>query len=81
MARATLCAATDVQSEVDALNAWISKWKESLTHFSGNLGCGCCVDMYDVEGPIEAVEDIPGELLCGSDWADPNRSAACHRER
>jgi hypothetical protein len=84
MPRATLCAFTDVQSEVDALYAWIDKWKDFLSHLSGNQGCGCCVDMYDVEGPAEAIDDIPSTLLCGSEWAgvqgrsDAGEGGECH---
>lgn len=48
---------------------WLRENRDKLIFISENLGCGCCVDSYDLEGPPEVLATIPEGLRCSSDWA------------
>ena len=61
MSRATIVIALDQPEEVAAGNLWFATWKEKLSYLSENSGCGCCVDIYEVEGPDEAIAAIPSK--------------------
>jgi hypothetical protein len=39
-------------------------------------GCLCCVAYWDVDAPQEALDELPKELLAGSDWASGGGSTA-----
>jgi hypothetical protein len=68
MARATVCVAVDSEEEVQAAEAWFTKWRDRLDAVSGDSGCGCCVHMWDVEGPPEAIAEIPDSISADSPW-------------
>jgi len=61
--QATICIAVDEPAEVAAFEAWISKWQNSFSFISSNEGCGCCVDIYRIEGPQEAFAELPQQLI------------------
>jgi hypothetical protein len=63
MKRATVCISVNEPDEVAVLEAWFSKWREALTFVSENEGCGCCVDMYRIEGPDHAIAELPGKVI------------------
>ncbi len=70
--RATLI--VDVHRDPDGrarLDAWFARWEAELSHRSDNLGCGCCVDIFEVAAPDDALAELPGHLLGGGDWSDP----------
>jgi hypothetical protein len=69
MARATITAAVDSPDEVSAFESWLERWQSRLTFVSEEKGCGCCVRMLDVEGPQEAIDEIPEPLRTSSDWS------------
>ncbi|HEX8209406.1 MAG TPA: hypothetical protein VF584_04385 [Longimicrobium sp.] len=69
--RATIIAAVDVEDEVAAAEAWFSRWRARLTYCSENKGCGCCIEMWDVEGPAEAIAEIPSLISGMSEWSEP----------
>ncbi len=69
--RATIIAAVDVQDEVAAVEAWFSRWGAHLTCCSEDYGCGCCIAMWDVEGPAEAIAEIPSIISAMSEWSEP----------
>lgn len=73
MPRATLIAASDSPEEMSALEEWLSRWRDSLSYLSDDTGCGCCVHIYDVDGPQEAVDAIPSTLSAMSDWTEGKR--------
>jgi hypothetical protein len=50
---------------------WLRKWGDRLTYQSEQKGCGCCVLHWDVEGPAEAIAEIPDAMRAYTDWA-PN---------
>src|SRR6516165_10063612 len=51
----TLIASSDNPGEREELKAWIRSNGPTLTFVSDNEGCGCCVDIYRVEGPQETI--------------------------
>lgn len=67
--RATICVMVDEPSDVATVERWFATWGEELTYCSKNTGCGCCVNIWDVEGPADAIEALPESVLAASDWA------------
>ena len=58
-ARATIVVEVDQPDEAAAIDAWFARWQSRLTHCSDNLGCGCCVDIWEVQGPRQAIDELP----------------------
>ena len=73
MARATICVIVNDCGEVEAGRKWLATNRRCLTRVSENRGCGCCVDLWDVEGPREVLATLPDSLRSGSDWADDDQ--------
>jgi hypothetical protein len=68
MARATICIAVDDPADVEAGEQWLAANRERLDFVSENYGCGCCVDLYDLEGPPEVLATISQAISADSDW-------------
>lgn len=68
--RATLMATADEPANRDAAIAWIEQHHDALGFVSDNLGCGCCVDIWNIEGDSAVVRQVPPSLLAASAWAD-----------
>lgn len=68
MPRATIIVDVTHPEEVTACEDWFAKWAPSLTLQSENQGCGCCVNMWDVEGPDEALAALPLSIKGDSEW-------------
>ena len=68
MSQATIIVAVDDAAEVAAIEAWFTRWREKLTFVSDNYGCGCCVDIWEAEGPSEAFDELPPQTYAGSEW-------------
>jgi len=68
MTKATIIVAVDDPAEVASVEAWFSCWRERLVHVSENHGCGCCVDVWQVEGLAEAIGEIPPQAFVGNEW-------------
>jgi hypothetical protein len=73
MSRASICIASDSPEEADSFEAWTAQWKKKMTFFSDDYGCGCCVHLFDVEGPAEGIEAIPEKLRTTSEWTEGKR--------
>lgn len=58
-ARATIVVEVDQPDEVAAIDAWFVRWQARLMQCSDNLGCGCCVDIWEVQGPQQAIDELP----------------------
>lgn len=69
MPRATVTVAVDEPSEVQAMQAWFARWSPRLTHRSENHGCGCCIDIWEIETPADAIAELPPACHAGDDWA------------
>ncbi len=72
--RATIIAAVGVEEEVAAAEAWFSRWGAQLTYCSEDYGCGCCVAMWDVEGPAEAIAELSSLISAASEWSGAGQS-------
>lgn len=72
--RATIIVDKDASGEAEAVEAWFARWRPQLTYCSENKGCGCCVDLWDVEGPYLAIQEIPPGQSAMSEWSHPSRS-------
>ena len=62
MPRATIIVDLTHPEELAAADKWFTKWAPSLTYRSENQGCGCCVNIWDVEGPDEALAALPSSI-------------------
>jgi hypothetical protein len=69
-ARGTICVDVDDADEVRGAEEWLERWGPRLSYRSENRGCGCCVDIWDVLGPVEAIRAIPEDVLAASSWTD-----------
>ena len=67
--RATIIADASAPEQVAAAEAWLARWREALASCSEDLGCGCCVHIWDVDAPEAAVAEIPAELRAESEWS------------
>ena len=67
--RATICVDVNRADDRAAVEAWFERWRSRLSVLSENEGCGCCVDIWNVDGPAEAIAEIPETLQAVSDWA------------
>ena len=68
MARATIIVDVTHPAEVTASENWFVKWTPSLTFRSENQGCGCCVNIWDIEGTDEGVAALPPSIKGDSNW-------------
>lgn len=68
MTRATLCVSVDEPAQVEAAERWFAAHRGELDFLSINYGCGCCVDLYDLEGAEAVLAAIPADLRISSDW-------------
>ena len=68
MPKATIIVQLDCPEEVEAVERWLGMWELHLAYLSENLGCGCCVDMFDVEAPQDALDELPERVLSSSEW-------------
>ena len=69
MVRESICVIVDDPASVKAADEWLKANRSRLDYLSENLGCGCCVALYDLEGPKEILHTIPPQLLCWTRWA------------
>ena len=58
MAQLEIILAADAPKEMQAFELWIEQWRSQLSHISPNRGCGCCVDIFEVEGTEESLADF-----------------------
>ncbi len=63
MAKAQIIVAVDQPDEVQAVAAWFERWRPRLAAVSENTGCGCCVDIWDVDAPAEALAELPEAVV------------------
>ncbi|MEO7715127.1 MAG: hypothetical protein ABIY70_02900 [Capsulimonas sp.] len=70
MPKVTICVETDDSANQVRVKSWLLKWRDELGGAPENSGCGCCIDMYDVDVPWNAVRDLPETCFAYSDWAE-----------
>jgi hypothetical protein len=69
MPRATICVEVDDPRQVELGERWLAAHGDALDFLSAAYGCGCCVNLYNLEGCAELIASIPEEIRGGSDWA------------
>ena len=57
--KATICVDIESEDELRLIDDWFMTWREHLAFVSEDQGCGCCVNIWDVDGPPEAIAAIP----------------------
>ena len=67
--RATIVVAVEDANEVAAVETWFARWGSQLHTRSEDLGCGCCVQMWNVDAPPAAVAELPAAVRADSEWA------------
>ncbi len=53
----------DQLDECDASEAWLRKWWPQLSFVSESRGCGCCIHIWDIECPDEAIPELPPDIM------------------
>ncbi|RYX82750.1 hypothetical protein EON83_18195 [bacterium] len=48
--------------EAELMSAWIARWQHHFAYFN-DVGCGCCVNIYEFDAPQVAVAELPPELV------------------
>ena len=66
--RVTLIVALDYPGEAEFAEEWLEANRARLSQVSGQMGCGCCVLMWELEGPEEVIATVPPEMV-----SDPGR--------
>lgn len=66
MARITIIVDVNIPEEIRAVEEWFARWRGSLTSVSEDEGCGCCVNIWNVEGPPEAIAALPEAVQASS---------------
>lgn len=57
--KATICVDIESEDEMGEVEKWFLAWCDKLSFVSEDNGCGCCVRIWNVEGPPEAIAAIP----------------------
>lgn len=70
MQRATVCIWSDSLEEKVEFTTWLNTWRKVMTFVSHDYGCDCCIHLFDLEGPKEAIDALPAELLTASEWTE-----------
>ena len=69
MPRFTICVDVNEPDEAALADAWLNKWQDKVEYLSKNQGCGCCVNIYDVEGSEAAFSELSLVVLAESGWS------------
>ena len=67
--RATIVVTVEDANEIAAVETWFARWASQLHYRSEDLGCGCCVQMWNVDAPAAAVAELPAAVCAGSEWS------------
>jgi hypothetical protein len=56
--KATIRVDIESEDQIREIDGWFLAWRGKLSSVSGDKGCGCCVHIWDVEGPPEVIATI-----------------------
>ncbi len=73
MAKITIIVDVESSTECKAVDSWFDKWRPELKYVLEQEGCGCCIYLWNVEGPNVAIEELPQTVVSKSEWSDLNR--------
>ncbi len=66
--RATIIVESDRPDDVRVAELWLSTWRSHLAVVSGDKGCGCCVHIWEIEGPQAIIDQVPESIRGSSGW-------------
>lgn len=78
--KVTLCIDVNQADHVAAVERWRQAWGSRVQFSPDNQGCGCCVDIWEVEAPDEAIVELPPSVLT-STASPPDRHHRSLREQ
>jgi len=55
--------------KAELFERWLSRWRAKLTHLADESSDQ--YGLYNVEGPVEAIREIPQDMRCYSEWTHP----------
>jgi hypothetical protein len=58
--------------EESFMAVWIDKWHDKFYCFE-NTGCGCCINIYEFDVEIEAINELPSDLIRVDLYAELHR--------
>ena len=47
------------EKQEEQMDDWFSRWADVITYQSEDGGCGCCVHIWEVEAPNQALAELP----------------------
>jgi len=56
--------------ELSLVQEWLKRWEGKVR--VADYSTGGWEHLWNVEGPPEAIDELPTELLCSSEWAGLN---------
>lgn len=69
MPKSNIIVGVDDRDEVAAVDAWFSRWRPALSHVSEDYGWSCCVHIWRLEGPAEALAELPPTIVTNDEWS------------
>ena len=61
MPKAQVIVDVNAEEEVSAFDRWLDRWR-GVVEVSEDEGCGCCVNIWQVSAPQEALDALPQSL-------------------
>ena len=58
-------------SDYDWVSAWIIKWKSEFKLTVHGYSTGGWEHIWDIETTQEAIDEVPENYLCDSEWSNP----------
>jgi hypothetical protein len=55
--------------KVEIFERWLGRWRAKLTHLADQSADQ--YGIYNVEGPVEAIREIPQDMRSQSEWTNP----------
>ena len=78
MPKASICVDAKT-AEQQLVNEWIKKWRGKIRYLSNNEGCGCCIDLYQVDAPSEVLNELPAKVFSSSEWSNSSSKSRTTR--
>lgn len=56
--------------KAEIFERWLSRWRSKLTRFTPGPNMDS-YESYNVEGPVEAIREIPNDMRVYNEWTHP----------
>jgi len=76
--RGSIIVSHDSGEEQRLAREWFAQFGHLLTYRSEDHGCHCCMNLWDVEGPEDAIAGIPERISIKSSWTHPGPPEQLH---